>query len=245
MKMISRRPSLSAAIALARAAVAGPCASGTMALAWTPRHPPHRQIPVAHSALLTIYGVPTDDGLALHVKHAGNQIPIDGRDVTVSVDGKNQPVTAAPEGTFVLPTKDLAGDGERQLDIVVAHDGIREILTGKVTLPKVERDPRPMARPQADGLVGPQRRHRSDRGHGVLAPAIEACREERRVSRPCVTHHPGRNPMRKAPQCRPRTKMGADRSLISMKFPPPMLRRYVCSRKRLVLWATFFTARSL
>ena len=93
--------------------------------------------PIAHSALLTIDGAPTDDGLALHVQHAGNQIPIDGRDVTVSVDGKSQPVTAAPEGTFLLPTKDLAGDGERQLDIVVAHDGIREILTGKVILPKV------------------------------------------------------------------------------------------------------------
>ena len=79
----------------------------------------------------------TDDGLALHIKHAGNQIPIDGRDVTVSVDGKSQPVTAAPEGTFLLSTKNLAGDGERQFDIVVAHDGIREILTGKVLLPKV------------------------------------------------------------------------------------------------------------
>ena len=94
-------------------------------------------IPVAHSALLTIDATRTDDGLALHIKHAGNQIPIDGRDVTVSVDGKSQPVTAEPEGTFFLSTKDLAGDGERQLEILVAHDGIREMLTGKVTLPKV------------------------------------------------------------------------------------------------------------
>lgn len=94
-------------------------------------------IPVAHSALLTIDATPTDDGLALHIKHAGNQIPIDGRDVTVSVDGKDQTLTPAPEGTFLLATKDLSGDGERQLDITVAHDGIREILSGKVTLPKV------------------------------------------------------------------------------------------------------------
>jgi archaellum component FlaG (FlaF/FlaG flagellin family) len=94
-------------------------------------------IPIAHSALLTIDATNTDDGLALHIKHAGNQIPIDGRDVTVSVDGKSQPVTAAPEGTFLLATKDLAGSGERQFDIIVAHDGIREILTAKVVLPKV------------------------------------------------------------------------------------------------------------
>jgi hypothetical protein len=111
-----------------------------LALPWAqaadaPPAPP-QPIPVAHSALLTINATPTEEGLALHILHANNQIPIDGRDVTVSVDGKNQPVTAAPEGTFLLPTKDL-GEGVRQLDITVAHDGIREILTGKVILPKV------------------------------------------------------------------------------------------------------------
>jgi hypothetical protein len=136
MKMTSRRPFQSAANVLAATAVLAAGGPVALALESTPTAPTTPTIPIAHSALLTIYGVPTADGLALHVQHAGNQIPIDGRDVTVSVDGKNQPVTAQPEGTFVLPTKDLGGDGERQLDIVVAHDGIREILTGKVTLPK-------------------------------------------------------------------------------------------------------------
>jgi hypothetical protein len=93
-------------------------------------------IPVAHSALLTIDATPTDDGVALHIKHANNQIPIDGQNVTVAVDGKEHAITPQPEGTFLLATKDLSGGGERQLDITVAHDGIREILTGKVILPK-------------------------------------------------------------------------------------------------------------
>jgi hypothetical protein len=94
------------------------------------------RIPVAHSALLTINATVAPDGLVLHILHASNQIPIDGRDVTVTVDGKNQPLTVEPEtGNFLLPTKDI-GEGERQLDITVAHDGIREILTGKVALPK-------------------------------------------------------------------------------------------------------------
>jgi len=162
MKTISRWAPWSAVAVLAGAAFA---ADPT---------PPAPAIPVAHSALLTIDATHTDDGLALHIKHAGNQIPIDGRDVTVSVDGKSQPVTAAPEGTFLLSTKDLAGDGERQFDIVVAHDGIREILTGKVTLPKVGATLDLWRGSQADGLVDPQHRHRSDRGHGVLTPAIEA-----------------------------------------------------------------------
>jgi len=101
-----------------------------------PTSPTPPVIPVAHSALLTIDATAVNDGLALHVKHAGNQIPIDGRDVTVSVDGKEQTVTAEPAGTFVISTKELGDGGERQLDITVAHDGIREILTGKITLPK-------------------------------------------------------------------------------------------------------------
>jgi hypothetical protein len=93
-------------------------------------------IPVAHSALLNINASVVPDGLMLHILHASNQVPIDGRDVTVTVDGKNQPLTVEPQvGDFLLPTKDL-GEGERQLDITVAHDGIREILTGKVAVPK-------------------------------------------------------------------------------------------------------------
>ncbi len=127
MKTISRRP---------LALLTGALLAATSAFAADPT-PPAPVIPVAHSALLTIDATTTDDGLALHVKHTGNQVPIDGRDVTVSVDGKSQPVTPAPEGTFLMSTKELGGDGERQFDIVVAHDGIREILTGKVTLPKV------------------------------------------------------------------------------------------------------------
>jgi hypothetical protein len=135
IKTISRRPLSIAATVLAGAAVLA-AAGGPPTHAAAPVPPLPPVIAVAHSALLTIDATRTDDSLALHIKHAGNQIPIDGRDVTVSVDGKNQPVTAEPEGTFVLSAKDLTGDGERQLDIVVAHDGIREILTGKVTLPK-------------------------------------------------------------------------------------------------------------
>jgi len=131
MKMTSRLALVTTAIALTAVLGCGWPACAAEAA------PPPPVIPIAHSALLTIDATNTDDSLALHIKHAGNQIPIDGRDVTVSVDGKEQPVTPQPEGTFLLDTKDLHGDGERQLNIIVAHDGIREILTGKVALPKV------------------------------------------------------------------------------------------------------------
>ena len=91
---------------------------------------------VAKSADLTVNATATTDGLELRILHAANQIPIDGRDVTVTIDGKNQPLTVEKEvGTFLLPAKDL-GEGEQQLEITVAHDGIREILSGKVAIPK-------------------------------------------------------------------------------------------------------------
>ena len=138
----------------------------------TPRTPRlHRRSRWRTLPLLTINATLTQDGLALHVLHANNQIPIDGRDVTVSVDGKNQPLTVEPEGTFLLPTKDL-GEGLRQFDITVAHDGIREILTGKVTIPKTRGvADGPLARPQTDGVVDFEYRDRADRGTRLLTPA--------------------------------------------------------------------------
>ncbi len=122
-----------ARIAAATAAVAIALTGGTRA-ADAPAPAP--TIPVAKSADLIINASPTSDGLELHILHAANQIPIDGRDVTATVDGKSQPLTVGKEvGTFLVPAKDL-GEGERQLEITVAHDGIREILSGKVEIPK-------------------------------------------------------------------------------------------------------------
>jgi hypothetical protein len=134
MKTTSRRGPWIAVIAAAAVVVAAMGVSSASAAAPPPAAA--APIPVAHSALLNINASVVPDGLMLHILHASNQIPIDGRDVTVTIDGKNQPLTVEPEvGNFLLPTKDL-GEGERQLDITVAHDGIREILTGKVALPK-------------------------------------------------------------------------------------------------------------
>ena len=35
---------------------------------------------------------------------------------------------------YELPINDLRGDGARDVDITVAHDGIREIVSGKVVV---------------------------------------------------------------------------------------------------------------
>jgi hypothetical protein len=59
---------------------------------------------------------------------------ISGDDVTVAVDGRNQSVTHEKGGAYELPINDLRGDGARDVDVTVAHDGIREIVSGKVSL---------------------------------------------------------------------------------------------------------------
>ena len=92
-------------------------------------------ISVAHSALLTIDAIAADDSLAIHIRHTADQTPVNSQDVTVSVDGRSVPVTPA-DGTYLVSAKELRGRGDRVLDIVVAHDGIREILTGKIALPE-------------------------------------------------------------------------------------------------------------
>jgi hypothetical protein len=94
------------------------------------------RIPIAHSALLTIDATETDDSLTLRIRHVTDQTPVNSPDVTLSVDGKNVPLAPQADGTYVASAKDLRGNGERVLDIVVGHDGIREILTGKLAAPE-------------------------------------------------------------------------------------------------------------
>jgi len=92
--------------------------------------------PVAHSALLTVDATHQDDALALHIQHATDHTPVRSNDVQVSIDGgKSQALTLQPDGSYLLADKELSGSATRTLDIIVGHDGIREVLTGSVAVP--------------------------------------------------------------------------------------------------------------
>jgi hypothetical protein len=93
-------------------------------------------MPIAHSALLTVDATPTDDSLELQIRRVNDKSVVSSEDVTVTVDGKNESLTRGSSGSYQLPIADFRGEGAREVDIVVAHDGIREILSGKVTLPQ-------------------------------------------------------------------------------------------------------------
>ena len=89
---------------------------------------------IAHSALLSISGTTTDDALRLGISRVSDKSPVSGDDVTVTVDGKNEFVTRESGGGYEVPVNDLRGDGARDVEIIVGHDGIREILSGKVVV---------------------------------------------------------------------------------------------------------------
>ncbi|MGH8299048.1 MAG: hypothetical protein ACRES6_07160 [Steroidobacteraceae bacterium] len=55
--------------------------------------------------------------------------------VTATLDGHGVPLMAGPNGTYLLSTRDQGG-GTQSLSVIVSHDGIRELLTGTVTLPR-------------------------------------------------------------------------------------------------------------
>jgi hypothetical protein len=104
-----------------------------MASSSTPQDGP---IVVAHSALLTLTAAPSDHSLSLRVTRVSDHRLIVGAgNVTATLDGHNVAVTAQPGGTYVISTRDESA-GTHSLGVVVAHDGIRELLTGSVTVPQ-------------------------------------------------------------------------------------------------------------
>jgi hypothetical protein len=100
-----------------------------------PSASPNGPTVVARSALLTLTAVPSDHALALQLSRISNHRLITGPGkVTATLDGHSVPLTAEPNGTYLLSTRDQNG-GTQSLSVVVSHDGIRELLTGTVTLP--------------------------------------------------------------------------------------------------------------
>lgn len=90
---------------------------------------------VARSALLTVTVTPSDDALALRVlRLADHQLIAGTGKVTATLDGHALPLAAQPNGVYLAPTSDQSG-GAHTLNVVVSHDGIRELLTGTVALP--------------------------------------------------------------------------------------------------------------
>ena len=91
---------------------------------------------VARSALLTLTAAPSDHSLVVRVSRIPDHRLIAGPgNVTATLDGHSVSVTARPDGTYVISTRDQSA-GTHSLGVVVSHDGIRELLTGTVSVPQ-------------------------------------------------------------------------------------------------------------
>jgi hypothetical protein len=89
-------------------------------------------VPLAHSALVTVNAATEAGALMLRVQRTRDQAPLPGAQLQVTLDGHNLPVTPRPDGTWEAPLGSLASSAEGTLDITVAHDGVREILSGRL-----------------------------------------------------------------------------------------------------------------
>jgi hypothetical protein len=89
--------------------------------------------PVAHSVLVTLEAGPAAAGLVLRLRHTADQTLLSVTDLTVSLDGRSELAMRREDGSWFVPLSDAITDA--QLEVVVAHDGIREILSGRITIP--------------------------------------------------------------------------------------------------------------
>jgi hypothetical protein len=116
---------------LALFAALAACALGSAVA--QPAPPP--SAPLAHSAILTIDAAPATGGLVLRVRRATDQTPLAVNDLAVMIDGKNEPTTARGDGNWFVPRPPGVQDGGKTIEVTVGHDGIHEVLSGRLAPP--------------------------------------------------------------------------------------------------------------
>jgi hypothetical protein len=121
-------------------------ASTTLLAAPAPDTAPVRPVyPIAKSAQLAVEAIPENDNLTLHIRRATDQSALISDDVKATIDGKAEPVTRQSDGSYLISAAELRGDVPHDIELVVGHDGIHELLSGQLSLP---------ASGSAGGLLG-------------------------------------------------------------------------------------------
>jgi hypothetical protein len=90
-------------------------------------------VPLAHSSLVTVEAATDAGTLMLRVRRTPDQAPLAGAQLQVMLEGRSLPVTPRADGTWDAALGSLAAspDGSA-LEITVAHDGLREVLSGRL-----------------------------------------------------------------------------------------------------------------
>ncbi|MGO9803778.1 MAG: hypothetical protein ACLPTM_08780 [Steroidobacteraceae bacterium] len=87
--------------------------------------------PLARSALVAVDGAAAAHTLLLRVRRASDQQPLTGAELSVTLDGASLAATLRPDGTWSVPLA-LPAKAPGKLEIVVTHDGVREVLDGQL-----------------------------------------------------------------------------------------------------------------
>jgi len=87
--------------------------------------------PVAHSALLVLEAARQPQGLALRLRRTDGAA-LAPSDLSAAIDGHAVTATAAGAQQWSLRWPQPPASGAHHLEVVVAHDGIREVLDGTV-----------------------------------------------------------------------------------------------------------------
>lgn len=95
-----------------------------------------RFMPLAHSAQVSVDAAAlAPDTLTLRIRRRADQAALTAAQVEVAAQGRSLAVTANTDGTWSVAMKDLAGKPLGKLELVVSHDGIRELLSGTLAPP--------------------------------------------------------------------------------------------------------------
>ena len=88
--------------------------------------------PLAHSALLAVDAAPAAGGLVLRVRRAAGETPLQVSDVAVTIEGRSEPAVPRADGTWFVARPADAKDAGKTLEVTVGHDGIHEVLSGRL-----------------------------------------------------------------------------------------------------------------
>jgi hypothetical protein len=89
-------------------------------------------VPLARSALVSVDGATVAHTLLLRVRRASDQQPLSSAELSVTLDGASPAATRLPDGIWSVPLPALPAKPPGKLEIVVAHDGVREVLAGQL-----------------------------------------------------------------------------------------------------------------
>jgi len=81
---------------------------------------------------LALEAAPASGGLTLRVQRATGQTPLVVDDLSVRIDGKSEPATVRPDGSWFVARPAGTQDAGKTIDVTVGHDGIHEILSGRL-----------------------------------------------------------------------------------------------------------------